>query len=235
MSVQAGKVFSMQEVMKPVPGCTTSESSFKSDAIAVTYFSLAENTDISAESYAYTKLLLLSWGDALLYTRQSSEDAKHHSQHYQPQQTPQERALAAGDLVVFPTDTAVGIRSISGCIYTEVALRKETFMNDAIKVGEALKLADLLPYQDGRIVNMDLAHNDGMKLALMSFDAGTGLDEHSAPGDALVFALEGEATIGYEGVDHVIHAGENFRFAKAGRHYVRADKRFKMALLITLS
>lgn len=58
--------------------------------------------------------------------------------------------------------------------------------------------------------------------------------EHSAPGDALVFALEGEGVIGYEGKEHVIHAGENFKFAAGGRHFVRADKRFKMALLLTL-
>ena len=42
---------------------------------------------------------------------------------------------------------------------------------------------------------------------LMSFSEGTGgLSEHAAPGEAMVFALEGEAVIQYEGVDHVIHA-----------------------------
>jgi quercetin dioxygenase-like cupin family protein len=68
----------------------------------------------------------------------------------------------------------------------------------------------------------------------MSFDAGCGLSEHSAPGEALVFALDGEGVIGYEGQEHVIHAGECFKFDKNGRHYVRAEKRFKMALLLTL-
>ena len=73
-----------------------------------------------------------------------------------------------------------------------------------------------------------------MKFALMAFDAGTGLSEHAAPGDALIFALDGEGVIGYEGKEHVINAGENFRFARGGKHYVRADKRFKMALFLTL-
>ena len=40
--------------------------------------------------------------------------------------------------------------------------------------------------------------------------------------------------IGYEGTDHPIKAGENFHFAKAGLHSVKAIKRFKMALLLTL-
>ena len=50
----------------------------------------------------------------------------------------------------------------------------------------------------------------------------------------MIFALDGEGVIGYEGKEHVIHAGENFRFARGGKHYVRADKRFKMALFLTL-
>ena len=45
-------------------------------------------------------------------------------------------------------------------------------MNEVIKAGEVFKLAELLPYQEGKIVNMDLAHNDKMKFDVMSFDAG---------------------------------------------------------------
>ena len=55
-----------------------------------------------------------------------------------------------------------------------------------------------MPYQEGRIVNMDVVHNDKMKFVVMAFDAGTGLSEHAAPGDALIFALDGEGIIGYE-------------------------------------
>ena len=107
-------------------------------------------------------------------------------------------------------------------------------MNKTIEAGKAFVLKDLLPYADGRIVNMDIASNSKMKFVVMSFDAGTGLSEHAAPGEALIFALDGEGIIGYEGKEHVIHAGENFAFAKGGAHWVKASKRFKMALLLTL-
>lgn len=111
-------------------------------------------------------------------------------------------------------------------------------MNEVIKAGEVFKLAELLPYQEGKIVNMDLAHNDKMKFVVMSFDAGTGLSEHAAPGEALVMALDGEAVgeavIGYEGQEQVIHAGETFKFDKFGKHSVSATKQFKMALLLVL-
>ena len=96
--------------------------------------------------------------------------------------------------------------------------------------GEVFTLAGLVPYQEGRIVNMDIVNDPKMKFVVMSFDAGTGLSEHAAPGEALIFALDGEAIIGYEGTEHTIKAGENFKFAKNGRHYVKAQGRFKMAL-----
>ena len=107
-------------------------------------------------------------------------------------------------------------------------------MNEAIKAGEIFKLAELVPYAEGRIVNMDVVHNDKMKFVVMAFDEGTGLSEHAAPGEALIIALDGEGVIGYEGTDHPIKAGENFHFAKAALHSVKATKRFKMALLLTL-
>ena len=107
-------------------------------------------------------------------------------------------------------------------------------MNETIKAGEVFKLADLVPYEEGKIVNMDVVHNDKMKFVVMAFDEGTGLSEHAAPGEALVFALDGEAVICYEGKDHLIRAGENFHFAKADLHSVKATKKFKMALLLAL-
>ena len=107
-------------------------------------------------------------------------------------------------------------------------------MNNAVKAGEVFKLAELIPYQEGKIINMDVAHNEKMKFVIMSFDEGTGLAEHAALGEALIFALDGKGVIGYEDKAHPIQAGENFKFAAGGKHWVKADGRFKMALLITL-
>lgn len=139
-----------------------------------------------------------------------------------------------GESILTPIQRSVGVSAIKDSIYKEIEFRKETIMNEVIKAGEVFKLAELLPYQEGKIVNMDLAHNDKMKFVVMSFDAGTGLSEHAAPGEALVMALDGEAVIGYEGQEQVIHAGETFKFDKFGKHSVSATKQFKMALLLVL-
>lgn len=107
-------------------------------------------------------------------------------------------------------------------------------MNPILRDGEVFALKDLVLWQEGKIVNMDLIRDPKLKFVVMAFDEGTGLTEHAAPGEALIFALDGQGIIGYKGEEHPICAGENFRFARGGAHYVKADGRFKMALLLTL-
>lgn len=183
----------------------------------MTYFSLAKNTDISAEIFPSYKMLMVADGSVVVYGNDGFW-----------------QKLRSGDSILTLADTPMGMRTDEGAVYTEILVRKEDSMNEIIKAGEIFKLAELVPYAEGKIVNMDVVHNDKMKFVLMAFDAGTGLSEHAAPGEALIFALDGEGVIGYEGKDHPIKAGENFHFAKAGLHSVKATKKFKMALLLTL-
>ena len=216
MNEKAGVVFSIAKDNAPVSYCTISKN-VSSGENSITYFSLAAQTDISAESHPERKLLVINGGDLEVFTREEED-----------------RSLKEGDFLLLSSGITAGMKSKSGVVYTEITLNKEDIMNQAIKAGEVFKLADLLPYQEGKIVNMDVVKGEGMKFALLSFDQGTGLSEHAAPGEAIVFALDGEAIIGYEGKEYPIKAGENFHFAKGGKHYVKATNRFKMALLLTL-
>lgn len=216
MKETVGKVFSIAKDNAPVPGCTISKE-IHSGENSVTYFSMAAGTDISAEIYPYYKLILLAQGDAEVYGAGKVFGT-----------------LGAGEGIVTPPGEPVGTRTEDGTVYTELTINRRDMMNTAVKAGEVFKLADLVPYQDGKIVNMDVVHNDKMKFVIMAFDKGTGLSEHAAPGEALIFALDGEGVIGYEGKEHTIKAGENFHFAKGGLHLVKATEKFKMALLLTL-
>ncbi len=218
MKEQAGKVIDYAGENRPVAGCTISKQIYQKDGTGISVFSLAAGTSISAESYEYHKLWTVYAGEIEVFTKDGMS-----------------RVLRTGESILTPINRSVGVKAITDSVYKEIELRKESsIMNEMVKAGEAFKLAELLPYQEGRIVNMDLAHNDKMKFVVMSFDAGTGLSEHAAPGEALVMALDGEAVIGYEGEEHVIRAGETFKFDKFGKHSVRAEKQFKMALLLVL-
>lgn len=208
-----GNVFSIARDNEPVPGCTIS----KEITDGVVYFSLAAHTDISAEIHPYGKLLLVLSGSLEVFGQG-------------PVLT-----VPAGYGVYVPARRLVGMKADVDTVYTEVQSKEEnTMMNEVVKAGEVFKLADLVPYRDGKIVNMDVLHNDKMKFVVMAFGAGTGLSEHAAPGDALIFALDGEAIIGYEGKQYPLKAGEQFHFAKGGLHAVTAEKNFKMALLLVL-
>ena len=217
MKEKTGQIFSITKDNPTVAGCTVSKSIYSESGYDFTYFSLAEYTDISAETYEYPKICIVNSGKMEVYTS-DNEVWK----------------LSTDESIVLPMGKPVGMRTETGCIYTEIAIRKESNMNKVLEMGKVLKLADLLPYQEGRIVNMDLINDEKLKFVIMSFDEGTGLSEHSAPGEALIFALDGNGIIGYEGQEHKIKAGENFKFAKNGKHYVKADGKFKMALLLTL-
>ena len=216
MNEKTGEVFSIAKDNQPVPGCTISKAVY-SGINDIIYFSLAKNTDISAEIYPYYKLLVVADGNMEVYGTDGFS-----------------KKIEKEESIVTLTDVPMGIRTSEGAVYTEIMIRKEDIMNEAIKAGEVFKLVDLVPYAEGKIVNMDVAHNDKMKFVVMAFDEGTGLSEHAAPGEAIIFALDGEGVIGYEGKEHPIKAGENFHFAKAGLHSVKATKKFKMALLLTL-
>lgn len=210
-----GEVFSIGKENPPIPGCTVSKA-FGGDK-GIIFFSLAKHTDISAEIYPYHKLLIVAEGSVAVYGKDGFSQVVH-----------------AGESILTPTDVPAGMQTTEGSVYTEVSIGKESTMNELVKAGEVFRLEDLVPYAEGKIVNMDVVHNDKMKLVVMAFDEDTSLSEHAAPGEAIIFALDGEAVIGYEGQEHVIRAGENFHFAKGGLHAVKATKKFKMALLLTL-
>ena len=210
-------MFSIARENQPVEGCTVSRSIYDTQDFGITYFSMARDTDISAESYAYQTIIINHSGILEVYY----SDGRNWE-------------LNEFGCIITPVNIPVGMRTSTGSVYTEIRLKEGVNLNKAVHEGEVFTLAGLVPYQSGRIVNMDIVSNPGLKFVVMAFDEGTGLSEHAAPGEALIFALEGEGIIGYEGKEFTIKAGENFKFAKNGRHYVKAQGKFKMALLLTL-
>ena len=50
-----GSIFSIAADNPPVPGCTVSRLVYGSQDFGVNYFSMAQDTDICAESYAHCK------------------------------------------------------------------------------------------------------------------------------------------------------------------------------------
>ena len=57
MNEITGQVFSVAKENRPVAGCTISKEVFSNGEDYILYFSLAKDTDISAEIYDYQKLI----------------------------------------------------------------------------------------------------------------------------------------------------------------------------------
>ena len=110
--------------------------------------------------------------------------------------------------------------------------KKENKMLKLENMGQVFSLKDVITYLDGGISNYDVYSRDDLKIVLMAFDAGEGLTSHTAPGDALIFALEGEADMEVGDETHRIKAGEQIVFPKGVRHNVTAVTKFKMALIL---
>lgn len=97
---------------------------------------------------------------------------------------------------------------------------------------EVKQLIDLLQYQDGSIVSRVLLKNKGGTATLFAFAAGEGLSEHTAPFDALVVMLDGEADIQIDSEHFSIHKGGTITLPANHPHAVKAVTNFKMMLLM---
>lgn len=101
-----------------------------------------------------------------------------------------------------------------------------------VALGEALNLVNLAGYQDGAVVSRTVIDKPVGTITAFAFDAGEGLSEHTAPYDAFVQVLDGEAEVNIEGTVHTVPAGEIIIMPANKPHSLRAVKRFKMLLVM---
>lgn len=100
---------------------------------------------------------------------------------------------------------------------------------------EASRVVDLVAYQDGAVVSRIVVKREAGNVTLFAFDAGQELSEHTAPYDALVHVVDGEAEITIAGRASRLHAGEMILLPAHQPHAVKAPARFKMLLTMIRS
>jgi len=99
-------------------------------------------------------------------------------------------------------------------------------------IGRPVSLAGLVGYQSGSVVSRTVVDKQVGTVTVFAFDAGEGLSEHTAPYDALVAILDGEAEITLAGEPHLVKAGEMIIMPAHRPHALRATSRFKMLLVM---
>ena len=105
----------------------------------------------------------------------------------------------------------------------------DNFANDAVPV---FKLKDVAAYQKHSVVSREIIRRPSGTVTVFAFDEGEGLSEHTAPFDAAVYLLEGEAEIRIDGKPHTVKEGEMIIMPANRPHALKAVTPYKMLLMM---
>ncbi len=94
---------------------------------------------------------------------------------------------------------------------------------------------ELVDYQEGSVVSRTLLEKSTGTVTAFAFEQDEGLSEHTAPFDALVQVVEGEAEIIISGKPYRVREGEMLLMPAGEPHELRAVERFKMLLTMIRS
>ncbi len=110
-------------------------------------------------------------------------------------------------------------------------MEKQAFIKNIV-FSEPQELSELVTYEEGRVVSRTFAQNPTLSLTLFAFDAGEGVSTHTAPGDAMVHVLDGEALVNIDGKEMTVGPGQVVVMPANVPHSVTAVKQFKMILTV---
>ena len=102
-------------------------------------------------------------------------------------------------------------------------------------VGRVADLAGLVEYQEGAVVSRMVVNKSSGSVTVFAFDAGQGLSEHTAPFDAMVYLLDGEAEVAISGRPLHLKAGDMVIMPAHQPHALKALSKFKMLLVMLAS
>ena len=98
----------------------------------------------------------------------------------------------------------------------------------------ATQAVELVNYQKGSVVSKTIIEKKTGTVTLFAFDQGQGLSEHTAPFDALVHLLDGEAEVTISGESIHLNEGEIVIMPANKPHSLKAIKPFKTILSVFL-
>jgi quercetin dioxygenase-like cupin family protein len=107
---------------------------------------------------------------------------------------------------------------------------KETKAGIENLAAQVTRLTELADYQNDSIVSRTVIDKKTGTVTLFAFDEGQRLSEHTAPFDALVNILDGEAEITISGKTFHLEEGEMIIMPADDPHALKAVKKFKMML-----
>lgn len=101
---------------------------------------------------------------------------------------------------------------------------------------KALDIENLVKYEKDSVVSREVIKKELGTVTFFAFDQGQGLSEHSAPFDAMVQIIDGEAEITISGVKNTVKKGEIIIMPANEPHALQAvNSPYKMILTMIKS
>ncbi|MDN5357638.1 MAG: hypothetical protein PWR17_807 [Candidatus Methanomethylophilaceae archaeon] len=211
--LEDSKKFRLDELVSEGRGQTISYGVLCSPAAEIYVYFLDEDEEISEMKAPYDNIILIFKGSLRIGTEPPAE-------------------VSGGEIYIVPEETDVVITAIKPVKYVSILLPMEGELIKNIDVSTKMAAKEMVEYRPGQVVNLTLVKRDSLNLSVIAIDKGEGLNTHTAPGDAFVVALDGEAEIVIGGKPFRLKEGDSIIMPKGIPHSVKGVTQFKMLLIL---
>ncbi len=215
--IKRGQVVDLLELMNIESGYVISQSIFKGDRIDVTEYGLGCDEMISFEKSANDKLYIALKGKLKIRTK--TDDICEY-------------ALDPFQMFYVEKEQYREISGAKDYAFLMLTLRSDMMIKHLEKE-LVFNLSDQVPYQENKIVSKTISNNEGLIMTLFAFDGEQEISTHSAPGDALVIALDGAADITIDGKLYSVKKGESIIMPANVPHAVKVSEHYQMLLIVS--
>ncbi len=101
-----------------------------------------------------------------------------------------------------------------------------------INTSEIFQLKNMVECKGGKVESLTICQRTDLNISLMAISENEGLSTHSAPGDAFLSVLEGEALIKIEEKSFQLKEGDSIVMPANRPHSVDAKTDMKMMLIL---
>lgn len=99
-------------------------------------------------------------------------------------------------------------------------------------LNQVMDINQLIDYQEDAVVSRTLIKMKTGTITMFAFDKGQALSEHTAPFDAMVQVIDGQAEVKIAGKSNKVQAGQLIIMPANISHALYATEQFKMILIM---